>query len=100
VKNLCSVVLLEENLVYKENTMRNTLDADIRNRITNNIRYLLDKENISQQKLAVEIDRSVSHVNALLNGHGTPTLELIINVCQYFNIKIDDLVNTDIFKEE
>lgn len=80
--------------------MKNTLDMVIKERINRNIRYLLAKNDISQSKLGKEIDRSVTHINALLNGHGTPTLELIINICNYFHIKIDDLVYVDMKEKE
>ena len=75
--------------------MRNPLDETIKNRINNNIKFLLESTNTSQSALAIAIDKNVSHVNALLNGRGTPTLEFIINVSNYFNITIDDLIYKD-----
>lgn len=76
--------------------MRNTLDESIKKRINNNIKYLLSKNNTSQSALANGIDRNVSHVNSILNGRGTPTLEFIINVCEFFNITLDDLIYKDL----
>ena len=72
--------------------MRNTLDSKIRNTISDNIRYLLQKNNMSQSALAIEIDKSVAQVNSLINGRGTPTLEFIIDVCKYFNITVDTIL--------
>lgn len=72
--------------------MRNDLNKTIKERINSNIKYLIDKKGISQSTLSKEIDKSVTHINALINGHGTPTLQLIIDICKYLDVKIDDLI--------
>ena len=79
--------------------MRNTLDNEIRDRINSNIKFLLAREGISQSALAIAIDKSVTHISSLINGHGTPTLEFIINVSKYFNMTIDDLIYVDMATE-
>ena len=50
--------------------MRDTLDNTIRNRIDTNIKYLLEKNDKSQSDLARTIDRSIPHINSLVNGKG------------------------------
>ena len=77
-------------------TMRNTLDNTIKERINNNIKYLIEKNNISQSTLSKETEKSVTHINAILNGHGTMTLGTLISICEYFKISIDDVIYKDL----
>lgn len=75
--------------------MRNTLDNTIKERINNNIKYLIEKNNISQSTLGKKTEKSVTHINAILNGHGTMTLGMLISICEYFKVSIDDVVYND-----
>lgn len=72
--------------------MRNALDNVIKERINNNIKYLIEQNNISQSILGKETDKSVTHINAILNGHGTITLGMLISICDYFKVSLDDMV--------
>lgn len=76
--------------------MRNTLDPEIQNRIISNIKYMLERDGMSQSALAIEIDRNVSHLNSILNGRVNPTLEVLINVAKFYKITLDELIFTDI----
>ena len=72
--------------------MVNKIDRDIHETFIKNIRFLLTKRGLSQNAFAKEIEKNVSHINGLLNGHGNPTLDFVINCSKYFNISIDDLL--------
>ena len=75
--------------------MRNTLDPEIQNRIISNIKYMLERDGMSQSALAIEIDRNVSHLNSILNGRVNPTIEVLINVAKFYKITLDELIFTD-----
>ena len=75
--------------------MRNYLTDETRDRINRNVKYLLTKNNMSQSDFAKEIDKSVTRVNGVLNGHGSPTLEFVLSVASFFNVKLDELVYTN-----
>ena len=72
--------------------MINRIEREYHDNFIANIKYLLNKNNLSQSAFAKEIDKNVSHVNGLLNGKGNPTLDFVINCAKYFNISIDDLL--------
>lgn len=75
--------------------MRNTLEPEIQNRIISNIKYMLERDGMSQSALAIEIDRNVSHLNSILNGRVNPTIEVLINVATFYKITLDELIFTD-----
>lgn len=75
--------------------MRNTLEPEIQNRIISNIKYMLERDGMSQSALAIEIDRNVSHLNSILNGRVNPTIEVLINVAKFYKITLDELIFTD-----
>lgn len=75
--------------------MRNTLDPEIQNRIISNIKYMLERDGMSQSALAIAIDRNVSHLNSILNGRVNPTIEVLINVATFYKITLDELIFTD-----
>ena len=75
--------------------MRNTLQPEIQNRIISNIKYMLERDGMSQSALAIEIDRNVSHLNSILNGRVNPTIEVLINVAKFYKITLDELIFTD-----
>lgn len=76
--------------------MMNNLDITVHERFIKNLKFLLNEKGISQNAFSKEIDKSVTHVNALINGRGTPTLEFVIKCSQYFNKSIDSLLFSDI----
>lgn len=80
--------------------MRNALDNVIKERINNNIKYLIEKNNISQSILGKETNKSVTHINAVLNGHGTITLGVLISICEYFKVNLDDMVYKELGNAE
>ena len=80
--------------------MRNTLDPEIQNRIISNIKYMLERDGMSQSALAIEIDRNVSHLNSILNGRVNPTIEVLINVAKFYKITLDELLFTDMAAEK
>jgi len=80
--------------------MRNTLEPEIQSRIISNIKYMLERDGMSQSALAIEIDRNVSHLNSILNGRVNPTIEVLINVARFYKITLDDLLFTDMAAEK
>lgn len=68
----------------------------MKNYISINISYLINKINCSQDEFGsiFEIGKNVTG-NYIL-GKSVPKLELIKKICSYFDITIDDFVNSDL----
>ena len=60
-----------------------------------NIRTLLRENNMSQGDLGKEINKNVSHINGILNGHNNPTLDFVIQCAEYFKVSVDTLLFTN-----
>ncbi len=58
----------------------------IRNRIAN-IRIA---KNISARKLSLELGMSSEYVNQVENGRLTPSLDFILNFCDYFKLSVSE----------
>ncbi len=69
----------------------------IRNRIAN-IRI---SKNISARKLSLELGMSSEYVNQVENGRLTPSLDFILNFCDYFGLSVSEFFNqTNVFPLE
>ena len=64
--------------------------------IKNRISTIRNQNNISARSLSLELGMSSEYINQVENGRLTPSLELIINFCDYFEITIGEFFNEEI----
>ncbi len=60
--------------------------------IAGNVHQLRLAANLSQKELAKLIHVSSSSISAWEKGHTYPSLINVISICNYFKIKMDDLI--------
>lgn len=63
--------------------------------ISKNIKYLRDREWLSQSKFAELFKLNRGNIASYEAG-SEPTLSIIISIANYFNISIDDLITSDL----
>jgi|TARA_Y100000389_G_scaffold75871_1_gene72499 putative transcriptional regulator len=61
----------------------------------NNIKTLRKKLNISQQKLAEDLNVSRQTINAIENGKFDPSLTLTIKLVRFFKIDLESIFEID-----
>ena len=61
----------------------------------NNIKTLRKKLNISQQKLAENLNVSRQTINAIENGKFDPSLSLTIKLVRFFKIDLESIFEID-----
>jgi transcriptional regulator with XRE-family HTH domain len=57
-----------------------------------NLRLLMDKEKLSQRRLAAYVDVNQSSISDLLLGVTTPRFGTLVKIADHFNVSIDYLV--------
>ena len=60
--------------------------------IGKNIKLLRDKHNLTQKQLAEQIGYTEKSISKWENGDGLPTLDVMIKLCDLFQISFDDLI--------
>ena len=60
-----------------------------------NLKTLRNEKHLSQSQLATELNVSNGMISFWENGLYEPTATNIINVAQFFNVSIDDLLLTE-----
>ncbi|NOZ47744.1 MAG: LexA family transcriptional regulator [Chlorobi bacterium] len=65
-----------------------------------NLRLLRKEKSLTQEQLAGKIGIKRSLIGAYEEGRTEPKLQTILNICHYFNVSIDMLINKDMSKEE
>lgn len=68
----------------------------INNNISANISYLVKKTRFSQSDFGNLFNLKQTVVNQYINGKSFPKIETIQKICNYFEISIDDFINTDL----
>lgn len=68
--------------------------------ISLNIKYLQEKEKLTQNEFGEMFGLGKGVVNSYIAGKATPRLETIMQICKYFNISIDDFVYKELSKQE
>ena len=64
--------------------------------ITRNLKYLRHKHKISQQALADALEIPRTTLGDYERGKTEPNIEMLIKMSDHFEIKVDDLIRTDI----
>lgn len=62
----------------------------IRKFIQNRIANIRNANNISARKLSLELGQSSEYINQIENGKNIPSIEGLINFCEYFKISIGE----------
>lgn len=68
------------------------------NYLGSNLKYLRKTAGLTQEKLAAKIGVKRSLIGAYEEQRSEPRLQTIQNICHYFKINIEQLVNTDLSK--
>lgn len=66
--------------------------------IAGNVHQLRQAANLTQTELAKLIHVSTSSINAWEKGHTYPSLTNVLSICNYFNVKVDDLIGVPSMK--
>lgn len=61
-----------------------------------NIKWLRKQKELTQEKLSAKIGVKRALIGAYEEGRAEPKLRTILTLCHYFDVRIDDLVNTDL----
>lgn len=61
-----------------------------------NIKYLCDKNYLSQKDFGALFDQKQSTINTYVGGRSNPNIETIQKICKHFEISIDDFINTEL----
>ena len=68
------------------------------NFLGSNLRLLRKEKGLTQEQLAGKIGIKRSLIGAYEEGRTEPKLQTILNICHYFNVSIDALINHDMSK--
>ena len=72
---------------------RSTLNPEIKRAIANNIRELLKKEKMTQERLAHEVGVTYATVNNIVTEKTSIELATLIKIAKVFDTTLDALVN-------
>ncbi len=70
----------------------------MKNYISNNIGYLVKKNNLSQDDFGGLFDLKKGVINQYIQGKSLPKIETLQKICNHFDITLDELVNSDLSK--
>ena len=68
--------------------------------IAGNVHQLRLAANLSQLELAKKLRVSSSSINAWEKGRSYPNLMNVLSICNYFKIKVDDLIGVPTMRKE
>lgn len=68
--------------------------------LSKNLNYLRKKHKLSQQALADVMDTPRTTLGDYERGKTEPSIETLINLAQYFDVKVDDLIRTDLSHQD
>ena len=66
--------------------------------IAGNVHQLRLAANLTQSELAKLVHVSTNSINAWERGHTYPSLINVLSICNYFNVKVDDLIGVPSMK--
>jgi len=64
--------------------------------IAKRIQALREQKNVSAYSMSLELGQNNSYINKIENRKSNVSLEVLLYICQYFNITISDFFDTDI----
>lgn len=66
------------------------------NFVKNRILELRNTTSLSDRKLSAELGYNPSFIKEILSGKNKPSLDALINICDYFHISLSDFFDTEI----
>ena len=63
------------------------------------LKNIRKKRNLNQQKVAMDLNISRKALSYYENGHREPSLQLLIEMSNYFNVSINYLITGEEFKK-
>lgn len=60
-----------------------------------NIKHLRESQDLTMADVAIDLEINDKRYRAWESGKGTPAYDLLVKVCQYFQISIDTMLTTD-----
>lgn len=67
--------------------------------LAKNIRYLRQEKNLTQEDIAAHIGKSKGNVSAYEKEKTLPPIDIILQLCELFNVTLDELVTRDLARE-
>lgn len=64
--------------------------------IKNRILELRNTTSLSDRKLSIALDYNPSFIKEILSGRNKPSLDALINICDYFHITLFDFFNIEV----
>lgn len=64
--------------------------------LSENLKKIRKENNLSQEQLAEKLNVSRQSVSKWESGQAYPEMDKVIQICQLFNVSVDDLLNQDI----
>jgi transcriptional regulator with XRE-family HTH domain len=61
-----------------------------------NIKYLCDKNHLSQKEFGELFEQKQATINTYINGRSNPNVETMQKICKHFEISIDDFINLEL----
>lgn len=61
-----------------------------------NLKFLRKSKDLSQQRLAEELEITRDMINSLENKDANPSFTTLIKIRNYFNVNLDDLIFMDL----
>lgn len=65
-----------------------------------NIKYLCEKNFLSQKEFGDLFGTGQATINTYIRGRSNPNVETMQKICTHFDISIDDFINTDLSGEK
>ena len=67
--------------------------------VSQNIRYLRVKRDLSQNQLAIHLRLTRNQINSYENGNSQPSIEILQRIAEFFEISMDTMVKVAINKD-
>lgn len=71
----------------------------VKNYISENLQYLVDRERTSKDDFGVKFDLKRGIVSQYIRKVSIPKLETIQQICEFYNLTLDQFVNTNMSEE-
>lgn len=65
---------------------------ELKDRIATSLNELLDRDNITRYRLAKDLDVSESQISRICNAILAPSLDMLEDLADYFNVTIDHIL--------
>lgn len=67
--------------------------------IKKNLKFLIRRSGITQKALGREIGKERGAVNSYFTGKALPPVDVLLKICEFFGLTLDEIVRTDLEAE-